>query len=297
MNKTSNNNSFYCLGAAHFDVKSYAEVMPKIGESIPVKSTTCLGGVACNVAVNLAKCGAHVKLYSLLGNDKDGYKIIDILKKNNILTHDISFSKYSPTARYQVLLSGGKLFIALAEMNIYEEFCAKKIYDIITQEKNTLNYVVDANIPSTVLQVLSGCNKDHKIRLWAVGVSSYKIKNLLPIISSLQGLVINCDELKALTNLNNIEHAMRMVHKAGCSLIIATAGSRGVYFFDGYVFDFQKASPLSLVDVTGAGDAFSAGAIFYLTQGHTLKEAVIFGMALAQKVLLVRESSLLTPEF
>ncbi len=73
--------------------------------------------------------------------------------------------------------------------------------------------------------------------------------------------------------------------------IIITLGSRGsVYAEQDGTYGYCPPQETVVVDTTGAGDAFFAGAAIGLTYGKTLKEACVIGTRLASSVIATKEN-------
>ena len=288
-----NNISFYCLGAAHTDIKAHALILPKTGESIPVTLSTCLGGVACNLAVNLAHCGAQVALLSLVGHDKAGRALIEALRKKNIDTHDILFSYAKATAQYYALLTPqGELFIAGADMNIYQDLSAELIGTLLARRDIISDWVIDANLPAATISFVAHAVKKHQ-RLWGIGASAHKSVVLAHAFPRIYGLIINQEELFALTDRADPIVALEALRARQCRYVVVTMGALGVYYSDNNTINFCASTAIKSVDVTGAGDAFSAGLIYSLAHGQDIKKALNKGFSLAALALASCNSSLL----
>ena len=285
------NINFYCLGAAHRDIKARALVKPKNGESVPVQTSTCLGGVACNIAVNLASLGSRVFLGSIVGDDIFGQNIIKNLIINNINIQDIIISKNNPTAYYYALIDhNGELFIALSDMNIYQELKLENIILLINKNMHITDWIIDANLSPEVISYI--CRTIKNKRLWGIGVSVYKNAVLSQGFPYWHALILNQEELFALSNKHELKEAMNSIKKLGCAHVIITAGASGVYYYNGD--DFYHSLPVVsyVTDVTGAGDAFSAGVIYSLAHQKNIKEALDMGLVLANQALRSSKSSL-----
>ncbi len=101
-------------------------------------------------------------------------------------------------------------------------------------------------------------------------------------------VLVNDEEARQMTEIDNLRHAARAIHDKGPSTVIIKRGEHGAsMFIDGDCFQ-APAYPLEhLVDPTGAGDAFAGGFMGYLTSrgfGSTdrvcssdLRRAVIYG--------------------
>lgn len=287
------NISFYCLGAVHTDIKAHSLIRPSKGESVPVKITTCPGGVACNIAVNLAHCGGQVALASLVGCDQEGHALIEALRLKNINTQNILISKLYPTAKYYALLTPeGELFVAMADMNIYEELKPELINPLIAECSHISDWIIDANILGPTIKIVAQNIKKHQ-RLWGVGVSAHKTKNLRQGFGAYHGLIINQEELRALTGIAGELEAIQALKAQGCFYVVVTLGALGVYYADDKNIRFQEPRRAQVLDVTGAGDAFSAGVIFSLAHGQDFEEALEKGFSLAAKAMNSRNSCLL----
>lgn len=106
------------------------------------------------------------------------------------------------------------------------------------------------------------------------------LKETLQLIDT---LVINDQEIRLLTNIDNIIEAMPEVLKLGPKRVIVKKGEHGAIMYNGDDYFICPAFPLKeLVDPTGAGDSFAGGFVGYLAQ-HTemteedFKNAVIIG--------------------
>ena len=81
------------------------------------------------------------------------------------------------------------------------------------------------------------------------------------------------------------------VRQAQIRRIIVTLGERGsVYAEQNGSFGFCPPQETIVVDTTGAGDAFFAGAAIGLTYGKSLEEACVIGTRLASSVIATKEN-------
>src|SRR4051794_28562466 len=114
--------SIACIGAAHVDRRAHAlgPVVP--GSSNPVRIGTASGGVARNVAENLARLGCAVSLVSRVGSDPEGAALRAGLADLGIDIAGLARSDTASTASYTALLDpSGELVVGLADMAIYDE--------------------------------------------------------------------------------------------------------------------------------------------------------------------------------
>lgn len=76
----------------------------------------------------------------------------------------------------------------------------------------------------------------------------------------------------------------------GMQQVIVTLGERGALVMDGGKQELVAAFPVQVVDTPGAGDAFTAGVAFALSQGIPLDRAARFGCLTAARAVTIRES-------
>ena len=87
-----------CVGAAHVDriARCKGEFVP--GASNPVTTSESAGGVARNVAANLARLGREVALVSAIGADAEGEKLMVALGHEGIDVSAVLRGAGHPTA-------------------------------------------------------------------------------------------------------------------------------------------------------------------------------------------------------
>lgn len=114
-----------------------------------------------------------------------------------------------------------------------------------------------------------------------------KLDSLMTVVGSADTLMINEGELKLLTQESNLVKAARRLLARGPSMIVVKRGEYGaVCFTDGNIFA-APAYPLeTVVDPTGAGDAFAGGFLGYLagcddTSIDSCRRAMIVGSVMA----------------
>jgi pseudouridine kinase len=265
-----------------------------------VKSSFCLGGVARNIAENLARLDLPVFLVSHIGRDPYGDSVLSQLKPFQIDTSFVSRSPKLPTATYTAFLEpDGELFIATAEMDIYDEITPHLLGPQLKVLGNLDLLVLDSNLKEDALRFIA----DHMPRslpIWGIPVSVAKAGRFKDILSRLNGIILNQDELshlvqRPMTGPMQIKQACTELMDRGIATVIVTCGGQGVIAAQGAnYFSYILKKKQTNLDVTGAGDAFSAGVLFGLQHDCSLSEAIQYGMASAR--LTLQSSATVNPD-
>lgn len=273
-----------CIGGAHIDVRAHAlgPVVP--GSSNPVQTRRGFGGVARNVAENLARLGAAVRLYGRVGRDSDGDAVVGTMARLGVGTDGIGRSERRPTASYTALLDGeGQLVIALADMGIYEELSPATLSGVPDAAADCPIWFLDANLPTASLAFLLGAAPaDTFVAVDTVSVA--KAYRVLGILERIDLLFANADEAAALAG-REVRHPLdacetcAVLRHRGAKLVVMGRGSEGVCLADDAAERFLPALPAAVADVTGAGDALVAGTLSGLAARLPLAEAVGWGLA------------------
>lgn len=93
-------------------------------------------------------------------------------------------------------------------------------------------------------------------------------------------------EAEYLTNvkvkdLNTAIEAANVLKEKGVNQVVITLGSKGVFISNDEFEEIIPAFKVKAVDTTGAGDAFNGGFVTALSEGKNIKQAAIFGNAVA----------------
>jgi len=121
------------------------------------------------------------------------------------------------------------------------------------------------------------------MNFWIEGARTELAKTL----SVVNGLVINDEEARQLTNEPNLVRAAEAIRALGPRVVIVKRGEHGALLFDDAGIFAAPAFPLREVrDPTGAGDSFAGGLMGALASAgrvdtDTLRRAMIYGSVLA----------------
>jgi pseudouridine kinase len=280
------------IGGANIDIKAKTLEPQRLGTSNPGFVSLTPGGVARNIAHNLARLGAEVSLVAALG--EDGYGD-EVLRKTAAAGVDVSQALHAAqaTGTYVALLGhDGELVTAVSDMRAVEAITPDIIATKAALIASAQFVVADCNLSIPTLIALAQLCRD---KLVIEPVSVPKSAKLMSVLA--QGPLFlaspNFDQMDALSGNRDIHDAFAFLHAKGLRNAVIHAGEDGAFVSDGRDIELvEPHPPEKIVDVTGAGDAAVAGLVYGLSLGESLIEAAARGQACAGRVIGTSASTL-----
>ncbi len=280
------------LGAASLDVKGRPLTSLTPGSSVPGRLRISRGGVARNVAENLARLGVETRLLSAVGEDEFGRELLAHTAEAGV---DVSLCLRIPggrTAAYLALLTeDGYLDLGLDDMGVLEAISPQVIYRHRRWIRDARMLVVDTNLTPRALATLFRLADRYRVPVCLDPVSVSLARRALPHLGQLHLVTPNAREAEVLTDLpvRTVEEAARAAQRLvarGVQIAVITLERMGLFYATaegetGHI----PALPCEVVDNTGAGDALTAAVIFGLLEGFPVDEAVRLGVSAAALTL------------
>ncbi|SEN58536.1 pseudouridine kinase [Duganella sp. CF517] len=262
-----------CIGAANLDRKLRTIAAMQLGTSNPATAEEVYGGVARNIAENLARLNLPTALLTALGDDGAGRALRDHAETAGIDMRGSLNLADTATGTYTAILDErGELVVALADMALYDRMTPEFIDSRLPQRAAASMTVADLNLPADSVSALLDSARADNVPLILVAVSQPKMARLPADLTGLRLLILNRGELEtlaghALPTEADVRLACRAVQARGARDVIVTCGSQGVFHTRDGELAWLAAHEVDVVDVTGAGDAFSAAVCWSLYQG------------------------------
>lgn len=273
-----------CVGGACVDRKYQVLADVQTGTSNPARARRSFGGVARNVAENLARLGVSTALVSVVGNDEAGVALVEHAQRCGIDTHLIVRDPAHPTPEYAAVFSpDGNLVIGVADMHALEGVTVGDLQKYWSEIRDCEWLFVDCNMPSEVIAWCITQARSAGVRVAVDAVSEPKICRLAGDLSGIDLLILNeleaavylYENMKTFRRAAPPQHA-QAVRAHGASCVVLTRGAEGLVAAGETIVELP-AVPAECADVTGAGDALIAGIIAALLWGSTLEEAARTG--------------------
>lgn len=283
-----------CIGAANVD-RSLRTFGPAVMEtSNPARATDARGGVARNVAENLARLGVTTRLVSAVGRDAAGEAILSETSDAGVNIDGVLLDTEHATGSYTAIFGAeGNLVIGLADMDINAALTPAVIRQHWGHIAASAFVFADANgSPEMLEDLLSRCRKNG-VRLAFDAVSIPKATRLPRNLTGCEILFCNAAEARAISGAGVGDDPLSLASELltrGTATAIITDGAGGLACANqsGEAFELP-ASATELVDATGAGDALIAATLSALIDDESLPSACQRGLTLAAQVAGVAE--------
>jgi pseudouridine kinase len=270
-----------CVGAANLDRKLRSLGAIAMGTSNPASQAESHGGVARNIAENLARLGTPVALLTAIGNDSSGAALLAHAEALGIDTRGTLRLDDAASGTYTAVLGlDGEMVVALADMALYDRITPAFVAARQAQLGSSALVVADLNLPLDTVDALVEQARKSSVALVLVAVSEPKMARLPQDLSGVRLLILNAGELAArvgrpLPSDAAIEAAMREVQAQGARDVVVTRGAAGVLVTVEGGIERLPAPKAEVVDVTGAGDAFAAAVCWSLAQDDAADDLVL----------------------
>ena len=287
------------IGAVFVDIKGYP-----IDNFIPAgrnagKVEQVHGGVARNVAEDIANCELRPTFVSLVDRDGTGLDVIRKLKDHKVDTRYIREVRDGMGTWLAVFDNDGDVFASISKRpNLMP------ILDILEEQgdeiiSNADSIVIEICIDKDIVKKVLKLAKKHNKKVFAVVANMSIAQERRDFLQSIDCFVCNLQEAGILfsddysekTKEEMVDIISDKVVAAQIPSMIVTMGGDGAVYADkdgdkGYC----PARRVEVKDTTGAGDSFCAGVAIGLTYGKNLAESCEIGAHLAASVIVTSEN-------
>ncbi len=277
------------LGAANMDIAGSTGNPLTPGDSIPGKVHTAPGGVARNVAENLARLGHDVRLLTAVGADLHGRSLLEDTARAGVDVRSCWVLDDATTSTYMSLHGpDGDMAMAINDMSILERITPERLSAQAERLRHAGAVLVDCNLTEDALAWTFA--HTHDTEVFVDPVSAFKSRRILPWLARVHTLKANRLEAEALWGQPvgddaAIAQVAQWLHAQGVQQVVLSLGARGAFWSQvSGAMGWQAGVPVDTVSATGAGDALMAG----LIHGH------LAGMAMADSVRFATGCAALT---
>ena len=287
------------IGAVFVDIKGYPEsnFIPTGRNAGRVEQVH--GGVARNVAEDIANCELRPTFVSLVDQSGTGLDVVRKLKDHKVNTDYIRTTRDGMGTWLAVFDNDGDVYSSISKRPDLLPIC-----DILDQQgdeifENADSVVIEICVDKEIVKRVFRLAKKYNKKVFAVVANMSIALERRDFLQSIDCFVCNLQEAGMLfstdytekTTEEMVEIISKNVLAAQIPSMIVTMGGRGAVYADrngekGYC----PARRVEVKDTTGAGDSFCAGVAIGLTYGKTLAESCDIGAHLAASVIVTSEN-------
>lgn len=287
------------IGAVFVDIKGYPEsnFIPSGRNAGRVDQVH--GGVARNVAEDIANCELRPTFVSLVDYSGSGQDVINKLNDHKVNTKYIRKTRDGMGTWLAVFDNDGDVFSSISKrpdlmpiVDILDEY-GDEIFS------NADSVVVEICIDKEIVKRVIKLAKKHHKKVFALVANMSIAQERRDFLQSVDCFVCNIQEAGMLfsddytgrSKEEMVEIISSKVIAAQIPRMIVTMGGDGAVFADKYGDKgYCPARRVEVKDTTGAGDSFCAGVAIGLTYGKNLAESCEIGAHLAASVIVTSEN-------
>lgn len=287
------------IGASFVDVKGYplSQYIPggrNVGRVVQVH-----GGVARNVVEDIANVELRPTFVSVVDDTGLSDDVVRNLIRHKVDIRYVARSSEGLGTWLAVFDNDGDVIASISrrpDLSAIEEVLEKDGDEIF---RGADSIVVEFDIEVPILKKVLELAEKHGKEVYTVISNMSIAMKRRDLLRKTAALVCNVQEAGMLftedyTDMlpEEMEQSLAdRIRTSGIPRIIVTMGARGAVYADASgQTGVCPAMKVDVVDTTGAGDAFFAGAAIGLTYGKTVEEACVIGTRLAASVIASREN-------
>ncbi|MCP1102695.1 ribokinase [Aequitasia blattaphilus] len=274
------------VGSMNMDAMIYGvPKIPDFGESVLCRYYAYVpGGKGSNQAMAAAFQGADVTMVGRVGDDDNGYALVNDLKKAGVDTQFIVFDPDEQTGFDPIMVDESGKYVSYVVMGANDKLDFNQVRSAIDAKDYDM-VVMQLEMPLETVYKTYEYASEKGIRVFldagpAQSISLERLKNIF-IISP------NEAETKALTGIDAdteekaIAAAKKLYDEVKPKHVILKMGCRGALLYNENTVKIVPCFKVNALDSTAAGDTFGAALAIQLCKGEGMETAIRFAHAAA----------------
>jgi ribokinase len=275
----------FVIGSSNTDMIIQLDRLPVPGETIiGGKFSTAPGGKGANQAVAAARAGGKVTFISRVGSDMFGDQALKGFEKDGMDVSYISRDDNEPSGVALIFIGeNGENSIGVASG------ANAKILPLNLQNLESLLsdgdiLLMQLEIPVETIEYAANIASRKNVKIILNPAPAQHLSDEL--LKKVSIITPNETEAEILTGIkvsndDDAKKAADILKKKGVETVIITLGSRGAFVFNDKLSGLVPSFKVKAVDTTAAGDVFNGAFTVALSEGKSIKDAVLFGNAAA----------------
>ena len=261
------------LGNINADITLNVTSLPQIGSStVSHNMSVNLGGKGANQAMGVSKLGWKACLIAKVGNDPDATMALQELNEGGVNTAGIcrDLNHTTGKAYIHVQEDGESMLTLLPGAN--QAVTPEYIQSLSGMFQNA-GYCLISSGPSEEC-VFQAARLSKRYHAKTIFKPSSRQKISPELYQLIDILIPNRHAAAALAPYPTVEEQAAYFLEQGVKNVIITLGYRGCYLRNSQYAIWYDAPPVTVVDTTGAADAFISALAVYLLKNYSLPDAV-----------------------
>ena len=269
------------FGGINMDLVGATQRMPMPGETVFGDSFhTAPGGKGANQAVAAARLGADVRMVGRVGADDFGPHLIDGLRRESIDVSGVAVDSNNHSGIAMILLDGDRqnYIVATYGANLACDQTQVDAVDEALEDADAL--LLQMEVPLEAALSAAKLAKGRGVPVvWdpapalPMGRDAYAVCDVL---------TPNQVEAEFLTGIPVVDTdsarcACEFLLADGVSAAVVKLGEGGAYYATADEHGFVPPFAVDVADTVAAGDAFAAALAVGISEGRTLRDAVLYG--------------------
>lgn len=284
--------SVLVVGGLNVDVHARTLAPALLRTSNPGVVTESPGGVGRNIAHVLALLGEPVRLLGAIGDDERGRRLLGQTAAAGVDVAGVCRTAERTGSYLAVLDDAGDLVVGLADMTATDRYAVADLPRDPLAGVDLL--VLDANLSGALAGHLLDLAARASVPVVVEPVSVAKARRFAPLLAPARPVLAvtpNADELAALVGRDVADEpgalaaAAGELHDRGVAHVWVRRGAAGSLLSSragsAHETHLLTAPSAAVVDVTGAGDAGTAGFVRALAVGERPLAAAAYGQAVS----------------
>jgi len=291
--------SIAVIGTVFIDYKGFAQQGYQAQGRNLGRVEVVPGGVARNVAVNMAHLNVETWLVSTLNDDGASETLKKKMTRSSI---NLEYLKIVPNGGTGVWLAildhNGSLLGSISQMPDVE-LLEKEITPVLAQAfAKTQGVAIDVDLNESLVRKILAEAKKAGSKVYALPGNFSVIGKNYDLFKDIECFICNETEVELLIGKQDfndldivLKNAQAFAQEHSLNNFVVTLGEKGSLYIDAQGnTGFQAIYPAQVVDSTGAGDAFFSGTVAALLHKKSLSDAVEIGSKIASIVISCQES-------
>ncbi len=258
------------IGAAGLDMVGSLRESQRIERPNPANIRVSYGGVARNVAENLARLGQPVRLITSVGKDHMGSQLLEYTRSSGVeVSACLQVENYATASYLAVYNAQGEREVTLDDMRVLHAITPAYLRKQRVLFSEASIVFVDANLSPAAMKTVFQMARQARVPVCADATSSGLADAFFPYLEDIYMLTANSEEASVFSQSNpevtgrsTGMQVVRQIVNLGAEIAVVSLAEFGVCYATSETSGHVPAVRTKILDPTGAGDALTATTLF-----------------------------------